>query len=253
MRMKDDHMRNGQLKPGYNIQIGTENQFITGYSIHANPTDAPTLPNHIETLKNSFGFTPKTVVADAGYGSEENYTYLDNKNIKAFVKYGSYQHEARREYQFNKQFYPENMPYDVEGDFFTCPAGKKMKYVYSRKQKSRNNFVSDLKVYQAENCNVCELKNCCHNSTRDRQMSVNTRLISFRKKARDLLNSAEGFVYRGRRLAEVESVFGQIKHNNNFRRFMLRGIGKVKIEWALVALAHNMKKWHVKTCMATTL
>ena len=155
MRMKDDHMRNGQLKPGYNIQIGTEKQFITGYSIHANPTDAPTLPNHLDTLHNSFGFTPKTVVADAGYGSEENYTYLDNQNIKAFVKYGSYQHEASREYQFKKQFYPENLPYDVDGDFFTCPAGKKMKHIYSRKQKSKNNFVSDIKVYQAEDCSGC--------------------------------------------------------------------------------------------------
>lgn len=253
MRMKDDHMRNGQLKPGYNIQIGTENQFITGYSIHAHPTDAPTLPNHLDTVKNSFGFTPKTVVADAGYGSEENYTYLEHENIKAFVKYGNYQHEATREYQFKKQFYPENLSYDVGGDFFTCPAGRKMKYVHSRKQRSKNNFLSDIKVYQAENCSDCDLRNCCHNSARDRRMFVNTKLIELRKKARDLLNSAEGIVYRGRRLAEVESVFGQIKHNNNFRRFLLRGIRKVKIEWALVALAHNMKKWHAKTCLVGPL
>ncbi|MFD2383484.1 IS1182 family transposase, partial [Paenibacillus xanthanilyticus] len=47
MRMKEDHMRNGQLKPGYNVQIGTENQFILGYSVHQRPTDTRCLKPHL--------------------------------------------------------------------------------------------------------------------------------------------------------------------------------------------------------------
>ena len=243
MRMKDDHMKNGQLKPGYNVQIGTENQFITGYSIHPNPTDPSTMPTHLEGLATSLGFTPQVVVADAGYGSEENYTYLEERDIEAYVKYGGFQKEKTRAHQFKKQFYAENMDYDQRKDCYTCPAGKKMYYLYDTKRKSQTNFVSDIKVYQSEDCSACELRDCCHNSAQDRKMAVNEKLARYRDRARELLSSSKGRIYRGRRLAEVESVFGQIKHNNNFRRFALRGKEKVKIEWALVALAHNMKKW----------
>jgi transposase len=76
MRMKEDHMKNGQLKPGYNVQIGTENQFIIGYSLHQRPTDTRCLKPHLDKVKTSLGKLPQTIIADAGYGGEENYAYL---------------------------------------------------------------------------------------------------------------------------------------------------------------------------------
>ena len=90
MRMKEDHMGNGQLKPGYNVQIGTEDGFALGYDIFPNPADTRTLKPHLMRQKKRLGARPQTVTADAGYGSEENYRYLENRGIRAAVKYGMY-------------------------------------------------------------------------------------------------------------------------------------------------------------------
>ena len=75
MRMKEDHMKNGQLKAAYNLQIATENQFVLHYDVFSNPTDTKTLLPLLETYPHEL----KTVVADAGYGSEENLLRLDEK------------------------------------------------------------------------------------------------------------------------------------------------------------------------------
>ncbi|MBP1961176.1 hypothetical protein J2Z65_000370 [Paenibacillus aceris] len=88
MRMKEDHMQNGHLKPGYNMQIGTENQFILGYSVHQMPTDTRCLIPHLEKVKSQLSKLPSSVIADAGYGGEENYDYLEQNEIDAIVKYG---------------------------------------------------------------------------------------------------------------------------------------------------------------------
>ena len=101
MRMKEDHMRNGQLKPGYNVQIGTENQFILAYSLHPNPTDTRCLQPHMEKARQMLGKLPQTVIADAGYGSEENYAYLEKEEIHAVVKYGSYHKEKSKVWKEN--------------------------------------------------------------------------------------------------------------------------------------------------------
>lgn len=96
MRMKEDHMGNGQLKPGYNVQIGTENQFIIGYSLHQRPTDTRCLIPHLEKLKTQLGKLPSTVIADAGYGGEENYDYLEQHEVEGIVKYSTYHREKSK-------------------------------------------------------------------------------------------------------------------------------------------------------------
>ena len=82
MMMKEDHMKNGQLKPGYNVQISTSNQCIVNYTVHPNPTDTRTLESHIIQHEKSYGISPKSITADAGYGSEENYNILEQKEIR---------------------------------------------------------------------------------------------------------------------------------------------------------------------------
>lgn len=84
MRMKEDAMLNGQLKPGYNIQIGTENRYIVGYTVHPNPTDTKTMIPHLNHLKEKLGTLPENIIADAGYGSEENYEYLEENHLGSY-------------------------------------------------------------------------------------------------------------------------------------------------------------------------
>ncbi|MGG1664461.1 transposase, partial [Brevibacillus sp. NRS-1366] len=100
MRMKEDHMKNGQLKPGYNVQMATENQFILFYTIHQRPTDTRCFIPHLEKQAASSLPMPNRVIADAGYGSEENYLYAmgDEKypRFDFLIPYGSYLKEKTR-------------------------------------------------------------------------------------------------------------------------------------------------------------
>ena len=82
----------------------------------------------------------------------------------------------------------------------------------------------------------------CHDSKNNRVIKVNHNLLAYQAKARELLKTEEGIYHRKRRCHDVEPVFAQIKHNKNFKRFNLRGKGKVEIETGLLALAHNLKK-----------
>lgn len=239
MRMKDDHMRNGQLKPGYNVQVATENRYVLHVSMHHQTTDTSTLKKHLAGLKRVTGRNPKRLIADAGYGSLENYQYLKRKKIEAFVKYNTFDKERKRAYRKNI-FDPERFPYDATQDRYICPADKPMKYVGDETQRTSTGYRTTYRVYEAENCTDCPLRTQCHRSTSHRRIRVNRLLRQHKAAVRERLNSPLGLELRRRRLIEPETVFAQTKHNLGFRRFFLRGNDKVTTEYGLVALAHNM-------------
>ena len=241
MRMKEDHMLNGQLKPGYNVQIGTENRFILGYSIHQKPTDTTTLIPHLEKVKQKTGHVPSTVIADAGYGSEENYAYLEKKRIDSYVKFNYFHMENKRKFRKNP-FRKENLPYDSATDSFTCPAGQRLAFAQTKSRRSENGYEQTLRVYECEDCRWCRSRNVCHSSRFNRRIEINPTLDMFRAMARKKLTSETGRNLLTRRSVEVETVFGDIKHNRRFRRFLLRGLEKVGIEWGLICTAHNFLK-----------
>jgi transposase len=241
MRMKEDHMKNGQLKPAYNPQISTENQIITHYSIHQTPGDTRTLKCHLEGFKNQYGSHSSTVVADAGYGSEENYEYLEANNIEYFVKYNYFHKEQKRAFKKNA-FLSQNLYYNEHEDYYVCPMGQHMTNKGERKVTSENGYVSKVTRYQAQNCTGCPLRGLCFKAAGNRIIEINHRLRILKKKAREQLLSEQGLYHRSRRPIEPEAVFGQIKHNNKFTRFTLKGLKKVEIEFGLIAIAHNLRK-----------
>lgn len=107
MRMKEDHMLNGQLKPAYNLQISTNKQFILHYSLHPNPTDTKTLASHVDSFEKSYQKVPKELVADAGYGSHENYNFLRTRKIRAYVKYNYFDKDCKTKQVTASQNNPE--------------------------------------------------------------------------------------------------------------------------------------------------
>ena len=242
MRMKEDHMKNGQLKPGYNLQISTNNQVITNYTLHPNPTDTTTLIAHVEEHKNLYQQTPENITTDAGYGSEENYNYLENNNIEAFVKFSSFDKEQKKNYAHKNPFHQNQLPYNKEQDCYTCPMGQRMNKVRIEKQKSENGYEKEVHVYQALRCTNCPLRGMCHDATGNRTIRVNHQLRHYQQQAQEKLNTEEGIRHRKKRCWDVEPVFAQLKHNKNFKRFNLRGTKKVEIETGLLAIAHNLKK-----------
>lgn len=241
MRMKEDHMLNGQLKPGYNIQISSNNQFILNYSIHPNPTDTTTLTSHLIQHQVSFGNMPTEVIADAGYGSQQNYNMLEEHNITAYVKFNTFDKEQRKK-KSEKDFTAETLHYNREEDCFICPMGQQMNYIGNIQRKTSTGFVQTLKRYRAQNCMRCALNGACHKSKQNRIIEINTSLNTYRERASKLLKSEQGIKKRKQRCHDVETVFGNIKHNHGFRRFMLRGKEKVEIEWGLLAIAQNIRK-----------
>lgn len=242
MRMKEDHMRNGQLKPGYNIQTGTENQFVVGFSIHQRAGDTSCLKAHLDKLREWLGEYPEGLIADAGYGSEENYAYLKERNVTGFVKYNTFHHEQKRGYKKKKPYRAENFTYLPEQDQYVCPQGKRLNYQFTRKYTSENGYVSSRRVYECHDCQACPEKADCTRSKYNRRIYIGVALQEMKKSALDLLLSPRGLEMRSKRPIEVEAVFGRLKQNWGFRRFLLRGLEKVNTEWGILCMAHNIAK-----------
>ena len=242
MRMKEDHLNKGQAKPGYNVQITTNQQIITNYDIFPNPTDTLTLPAHIESYKELYGKAPETITADAGYGSEQNYDHLEANDCTAYVKYNTFHQEEKGERQKKFPFAGEYLFYNEEKDFYVCPMGQHMHYLNTFTRVNESGYQQTVSRYKAQNCNGCPLRGMCDKENGDRILEINQNLVRHRKKARELLTSEDGIAHRKQRNCDVETVFGNIKHNKKFRRFMLRGKKKVSVELGLIAIAHNLKK-----------
>jgi len=241
MRMKEDHMRNGQLKPGYNLQVTTSNQFILSYSLHHNPTDTTTLKPHLDQFKNLYGKYPDILTADAGYGSEENYNMLDNNKIEGYVKYNHFEIDQNKR-TLKSPYRLENMPYDEKTDSYYCPEGKEMKRVGSRKRTTENGYEQNYLIYQSTCCEGCSLKLQCNKKEGNNIIEINHQLNRYKARANMMLNSESGLYHRSKRPVDVEPVFANIKHNKGFKRYNLRGIRKVEVETGLLAIAHNIKK-----------
>jgi transposase len=240
MRMKEDHMKNGQLKPGYNVQIGTENQFVVGFSVHQRPGDSGCLVPHLEGLKTQLGRLPEKVIADAGYGSEENYAYLDDEGTEAYIKYNTFHLEQKK--RRKDQFRAASFLYDEANDEFICPAEKRLTYRWMKPYQTENGFQTELRVYECVDCRDCELKAQCTRAVGNRRIRVSFRLRELRDQASTRLLSEPGRILRSKRPVEAESVFARLKHNWGFRRFLLRGKEKVEVEWGLLCIAHNLAK-----------
>lgn len=247
MKMKEDRgAEKAWPKPAYNVQLGTEGQFIVGFSVHNVSSDPNCLIPHMEKVRTGLGKLPQNLVADAAYGSEENYEYVREKDLKNYVKYTTFyqdtHHYRNPEIVQQHQFRAYNFEYDTLNDQFICPNQKRLNYLYTSSYKTDHGYESKRRHYGCEDCGDCPLKSLCTKAKGNRHIQVNFDLLQHRKQARENLTSEKGIALRKQRSVEVETVFGDIKHNMKFRRFHLRGLLKVNVEIGLVSIAHNMRK-----------
>ena len=242
MRMKEDAMNNGQTKPGYNVQISTENQYIVNMQMYWNPTDTTTLPDFLLHGRELTGVMPKDCTADSGYGSEENYEFMLQNDIAAYVKYNWFHKEQHRPFR-DDPFRQENLYYNKEKDYYVCPMGQHMTLVGVTRKVSDTGFVSYSHKYRAQRCTGCPLRPQCYKSKAEqRTIEVNHNLNEHKRKVREMLTSEEGLRHRSRRPIEPEAVFGQIKFDWHYRRFRHKGKDKVYMDFAILAMAHNLRK-----------
>ena len=241
MRMKEDAMNNGQTKPGYNLQIGTENQFITDFALFPNPTDTLTFIPFCNSFMKRYCHFPLKEVADSGYGSEENYRFMEENDMEAFVKYNRFHIEQRPRY-VQDPFRQESFYYNKDEDYYVCPMGQHLRRIGTRMGRTASGYVTQSARYRAQRCEGCPLRCRCFKAKGNRTIEVNYRLNGYKCKARERLTSEEGIRQRGRRCIEPEAVFGQIKYDMAYKRFRHFGKDKVTMDFAFFAIAFNLKK-----------
>jgi len=245
MHMKEDHMRNSQLKPGYNVQIGVEGEYIVGIDISSERSDQMTLIPFLEKLNKNLPVKYHHIIADAGYEGEENYVYLHKQEQKPFIKPQSY--EAMKKRSFSKIIGKrENMSYDAEKDEYLCSNHKKLLVVGKTIRTSKSGYKSAVTLYECESCEGCIFKNQCTKAVGNKRLS--TSKLFLEKQAESLINitTPEGILLRINRSIQVEGAFGILKEDHGFRRFVMRGKKNVETEFMLLSFGFNINKLHNK-------
>lgn len=245
MHMKDDHMRNAQLKPAYNVQIGVESEYVTGVGIFQDRSDTATLIPLLEDMESHLNTRYRKVIADSGYESEENYLYLERKEQTSYIKPQTYEKWKTRSFK-NDISKRENMAYDSIKDEYTCHNGKQLKFIGIIHRTSASGYCSEVTLYECEDCLGCPCKARCTKSKGNRRMQVSKKFIEKRQISYENITSLEGILLRVNRSIQVEGAFGVLKDDYNFHRFLTRGKISVKNEFILLCFGYNVNKLHAK-------
>ena len=251
MRMKEDHMLNGQLKPAYNVQIAVENYFIIHGYVSNDRTDYNTLIPVLEKHQQVFGSILEEVTADSGYCSEKNLLYLKEKGIESYIKLQDHEKRKTRAYAEDISKY-YNMKVEVFEDeqFYICHDGRELRHIRTE-TKEQDGYTQTFEVYGCADCSGCEHKARClykYNAEKDveknKVMKINEQWEELREKSHANIQSERGILKRQTRSIQTEGHFGDIKENENFRRFNYRSADKVYKEFMLYAIGRNINKYY---------
>lgn len=247
MRMKEDHMRNGQLKPGYNLQFAVNSEYITGLEVYADRTDTKTLIPFLETMKKRHKKKYSKVSADAGYESSDNYTYLDENGQMSFIKPTNYEVKNTKKYrtQIGRM---ENMTYIEEGDCFVCAEGRLLQKIHDSVD-TKGLYPQVKSHYRCEDCSQCSKRNLCckaKDPETPKEIRVTKGFEEARRKSEKNLETNEGIRIRVSRSIQVEGAFGLMKHDYGFRRFLTFQKENVRTELFYFGLGFNLRKRYNK-------
>ena len=253
MRMKEDAMGNGQLKPAYNLQHGVDSEYITWLTIGPQPTDTTTLIPFLKDAEEHLKFKYKNVTTDAGYESEENYVFLEENGQLSYIKPANYEISKTRRYK-NDIGKIENMEYDAESDAYICRNAKRLTADHVRHSKSKTGYVSEKTIYKCEDCSECPYKAECIKGNncktpleeRTKTLHVSKTFLKCRQEDLERILTDEGIVLRMNRSIQAEGSFGDIKQDMHFRRYLSKGTSNVLAESILLAMARNINKLHNK-------
>ncbi len=253
MRMKEDAMKNGQLKPAYNVQFGTDAEYVVCVTAGPQCTDTTMLIPFLDTLREKQNRIYKRIIADSGYESEENYLYLENNQQLAFIKPSNYEISKTRKYKTDISR-KENMIYKPAEDIYVCSNGKKLKVSGIKNTKSKTGYVSEKTCYTCEDCSNCQLKSKCIKGKncktpleeRTKHLEISKLFQEKRQKSLERIISDEGTELRMNRSIQSEGAFGEVKQDMGFRRFLCRGKQNILAECILLGISHNVNKLHNK-------
>ena len=247
MRLKEDHMRNGQLKPAYNMQMAVNSEYITGAEIFTDRNDLKTLKPMLQRMERFHEARYEAVTADAGYESLENYLYLESTGQMCFIKPTNY--DNRNSKKFKAQIGRiENMQYDEMEDCYYCAEDRKLMLRRENTQLIDGRWQTEA-WYRCEDCTGCSRRaQCCRTKDQNRakELHIKRDFWELRKQAAANITSPRGIHLRQCRSIQAEGAFALLKNDFGFRRFLTKGRVNVRTEMFLLAMAFALKKYWMK-------
>lgn len=244
MRMKRDHMGNDQLLPGYNIQCAVCDGFIAAFDVYQYASDMDCFQPLMERFQSLYGQYPEYPVADAGYGSYNNYLYCEEHGMEKFMKFTMYEKESKNEKYRNDPYRAVNFPVNERG-LPVCPNGKEFHFIYSRPVRG-NKYGRTEEYFQCEDCSGCPHKEKCCKCKGNRIVRLNEELTQFHAEVLNNLNSIHGALLRMNRSIQSEGTFGTIKWNRSYIRARRRGLKSLFLEFGMISCGFNLHKFHLK-------
>lgn len=245
MRMKKDYMGNDQLLPGYNIQLGVCDEYIAVFDVKQYASDMDCFQPFMEKFNETYGRYPKYPVADAGYGSLNNYLYCEEHGMEKYMKFTMFKKETEDQKYRENPYRAVNFPINEKGNP-VCPNGKEFRYIYSRPVKG-NRYGRMEEFYQCEDCTDCTHKEKCCKCEGNRVVRLNEELTGFHQEVLSNLNSVHGALLRMNRSIQAEGAFGTIKWNKTYSRVRRRGLKSVILELSMISCGFNLHKFHLKS------
>lgn len=243
MRIKKDYMGNGQLLPAYNVQFGICDEYIAILDVNHYRADMDCFIPLMDKFKKTYGFYPKYPVADAGYGSLNNYIYCKLNGMGLYMKFPMFEKETKDETYRNDPFRAVN--FKIEDGNMYCPNGKKIIFKY-RKPVKGNKYGREEEFYECEDCSNCPFASKCKKTENNRTVSINKELTEYHKEVIDNLESIHGALLRMNRSIQSEGTFGIMKYDRWYKRTVRKGQLSVDLEMYLVSIGHNLYKFHNK-------
>ena len=244
MRIKTDYMGNDQLLPAYNVQVGIADEYIAVVDVNQYRSDMDCFIPLMNKFYTTYGFYPKYPVADAGYGSYNNYIFCGQHGMEKYMKFTMFKKETTDKKYHEDPFRAVNFPIG-EGGIMRCPNGKSF-YLQYRKNVKGNKYGRQEEVYQCEDCSGCPYAEQCKKTDKNRTVRINRELTAMHQEVIENLESIQGALLRMNRSIQAEGTFGIMKNDRWYKRIVRRGIKSVLLEVLLVSSGHNLYKYHNK-------
>ena len=244
MRIKSDYMGNDQLLPAYNVQIGVADEFIAVIDVNQYRSDMDCFVPLMEEFHEVYGAYPKYPVADAGYGSFNNYIYCEQHGMEKYMKFPMYKKETKDKKYHTNPFRPINFRVDENGTI-RCPNDRAFKFIYRHLVRG-NLYGRQEEVFECEDCQGCPLAEQCKKTPKNKRISLNRERNNMYQEVQDNLESIHGALLRMNRSIQAEGTFGIMKHDRWYKRIVRKRIDSVKAELYLVALGYNLRKYITK-------
>lgn len=244
MRIKTDYMGNDQLLPAYNVQVGVADEYIAVVDVNQYRADMDCFIPLLEQFHRIYGFYPKYPVADAGYGSYNNYIYCEQHGMEKYMKFPMFEKETKDKKYHEDPFRAVNFKIDEDG-VLRCPNGNRFDFAY-RKAVRGNQYGRQEEVYICEDCGGCPYAAQCKKTEKNRTIRLNSELTAMHAEVINNLNSIQGALLRMNRSIQAEGTFGIMKNDCCYRRIVRRGIKSVQMEVFLISIGHNLYKYHNK-------